>query len=110
LAEELVLNGELANAFVRPPLYFDREKGNFKIQNKEHKITFFIEGDAIGTYWTKLALEKRGIYSEIRNNKIDNENNLIVKVKRENENSWQWFFEEREFQNLEVFLEFIECC
>lgn len=90
LAEELVLNGELANAFVRPPLYFDREKGNFKIQNKEHKITYFIEGDTIGTYWTKLALEKQGIYSEILDkNSINNNsrNNLIIKVKRQNENS-----------------------
>lgn len=107
LAEELVLNGELANAFVRPPLYFDREKGNFKIQNKEHKITFFIEGDAIGTYWTKLALEKRGIYSEISDDKIDNENNLIIKVDRQSENSWKWFFGEREFESLEGLLEYL---
>ncbi len=107
LAEELVLNGELANAFVRPPLYFDREKGNFKIQNKEHKITFFIEGDTIGTYWTKLALEKQGIYSEISDNKIDNESNLIIKVKRQSENSWKWFFEERKFESLWEFLEMI---
>ena len=107
LAEELVLNGELANAFVRPPLYFDREKGNFKIQNKEHKITFFIEGDTIGTYWTKLALEKRGIYSEISDGKMENKNNLSIKVKRQDENSWQWFFEEREFESLEEFLEFV---
>ncbi|WP_338815544.1 ABC transporter ATP-binding protein (plasmid) [Bernardetia sp. Wsw4-3y2] len=110
LAEELVLNGELANAFVRPPLYFDREKGNFKIQNKEHKITYCIEGDTIGTYWTKLALEKRGIYSEIidTNLKLINfENNLIVKVIRKDENSWQWFFEEKIFESLEEFLEFL---
>jgi iron complex transport system ATP-binding protein len=113
LAEELVLNGELANAFVRPPLYFDREKGNFKILNKEHKITYFIEGDAIGTYWTKLALEKRGIYSTISDenssidNKFNNENNLIVKVNRQDENSWKWIFDEKEFESLEKFLEFL---
>jgi len=107
LAEELVLNGELANAFVRPPLYFDREKGNFKILNKEHKITYFIEGDAIGTYWTKLALEKRKIYSTVldKNSDISNlENNLIVKVERQNENSWKWIFEENVFESLEEFL------
>ncbi len=109
LAEELVLNGELANTFVRPPLYFDREKGNFKIINKEHKITLYIEGDAIGTYWTKLALEKREIYSEIIDSNFSNDkikNNLIVKVERQNENSWKWIFEGREFLNLEEFLEF----
>lgn len=110
LTEELVLNGELANAFIRPPLYFDREKGNFKILNKEHKITYFIEGDTIGTYWTKLALEKRGIYSTIldKNSNYNNfENNLIVKVERQNENSWKWIFEGKVFQSLEEFLEFI---
>lgn len=106
LTEELVLSGELANAFVRPPLYFDREKGNFKIQNKEHKMTYFIEGDTIGTYWTKLALEKRGIYSEIRDEKINNENNLIVKVKRNGENSWKWIFEEKSFETLEQVVEY----
>ncbi len=110
LAEELVLNGELANAFVRLPLYFDREKGNFKILNKEHKVTYFIEGDAIGTYWTKLALEKRGIYSEIGDknlSKYNLENNLIIKVERKAENNWKWIFEEREFESLEEFLGFI---
>ncbi|AFM05941.1 ABC-type cobalamin/Fe3+-siderophore transport system, ATPase component [Bernardetia litoralis DSM 6794] len=110
LTEELVLNGELANAFIRPPLYFDREKGNFKILNKEHKITYFIEGDAIGTYWTKLALEKRGIYSEILDKDVNNsnlENNLIIKVVSQNSTSWKWIFERKEFENLEEFLEFV---
>jgi iron complex transport system ATP-binding protein len=110
LTEELVLNGELANAFIRPPLYFDREKGNFKILNKEHKITYFIEGDTIGTYWTKLALEKRGIYSTIldKNSDYSNlENNLIIKVERQNENSWKWIFEGNVFESLEEFLEFV---
>ena len=117
VAEQLVLNGELANAFVRPPLYFDREKGNFKIQNKKHKITYFIKGDVIGTYWTKLALEKRGAYStvlssshdtnsEIKNNIL--ENNLAIKVNRHSENSWKWIFEEREFESLKDFLEFMD--
>lgn len=107
LTEELVLNGEIAKAFVRPPLYFDREKGNFKIQNKENKTIYFLEGDAIGTYWTKLALEKQGIYAEIidKNNFV--ENNLIIKVIKQHENNWTWSFKEQEFQSLKQLVDFL---
>lgn len=107
LTEELVLRGELAKAFVRPPLYFDREKGNFKIKNKENKISYFLEGDAIGTYWTKLALEKKGIYTKIKDKSENFENNLIIKVNKQSSTSWKWVFEGKIFESLGEFLEFI---
>ncbi|WP_291727364.1 ABC transporter ATP-binding protein [Bernardetia sp.] len=101
LTEELVLNGELANTFVRPPLYFDREKGNFKIQNKEKKAAFFLQGDAIGIHWTKIALEKQGIHTDILELNVGTKDSLIIKVVKQSENSWKWIFKEKEFLSLE---------
>jgi iron complex transport system ATP-binding protein len=58
--EDLVLNGTFENIFQRDNVDFDRRTGSFHLhQNNKNKIN--VQGDSVGSFWTKRALEREGI-------------------------------------------------
>ncbi|WP_027002524.1 ABC transporter ATP-binding protein [Hugenholtzia roseola] len=60
LAEDLALDGSLANFFPHQHFTFEAHTGNFLLKNTP---TFapFLEGDALATYWTEVALQKTSL-------------------------------------------------
>lgn len=101
LTEELVLNGDLAKAFVRPPLFFDEEKGTFRIQTISHQHTLSLVGDVVGKYWTKLALEKQGFAV------TDTPTQPTVMIRKHNNTQWIWQFGKHNFEDLTSLINYL---
>jgi iron complex transport system ATP-binding protein len=58
--EDLVLNGTFESVFQRDNVDFDRSTGSFHLhRNNKNKIN--VQGDTIGSFWTKRALEREGV-------------------------------------------------
>jgi iron complex transport system ATP-binding protein len=57
--EDLILNGNFANLFHSKHLFFDQEKGDFRIK-KQTKRKAIVRGDGIASNWTIKALERIG--------------------------------------------------
>jgi iron complex transport system ATP-binding protein len=60
LAEDLALDGSLANFFPHQHFVFEAHTGNFLLKNTP---TFapFLEGDPLATYWAEVALQKTSL-------------------------------------------------
>jgi len=75
--EDLILNGKFASLFHNDHLFFDPEKGDFRIR-KQTKSKAWVSGDGISREWTIKALERIGF--EVANS-ADFENDLsIIKI------------------------------
>lgn len=57
--EDLILNGSFSNLFHNENLFFDQEKGDFRIQKKV-KRKALVSGEGIALNWTIKALERIG--------------------------------------------------
>ncbi|MCX6239588.1 MAG: ABC transporter ATP-binding protein [Bacteroidia bacterium] len=57
--EDLILNGDFASLFHNDHLFFDPEKGDFRIK-KQTKRKALVNGNGIAAGWTKKALERNG--------------------------------------------------
>jgi iron complex transport system ATP-binding protein len=57
--EDLILNGDFASLFHNDHLFFDQEKGNFRIR-KQTRRQALVNGHGIAADWTKKALERIG--------------------------------------------------
>lgn len=57
--EDLILNGDFADLFHSEHLFFDQEKGDFRIR-KQTKRKAVIRGHGIAVDWTMKALERNG--------------------------------------------------
>ena len=57
--EDLILNGDFTSLFHNDHLFFDQEKGDFRIR-KQTKRKALINGNGIAVYWTIKALERNG--------------------------------------------------
>jgi len=57
--EDLILNGDFASLFHNDHLYFDQEKGDFRIR-KQTKRKALVNGNGIALEWTIKALERSG--------------------------------------------------
>ena len=59
IPEELVLGGVFEAAFAGDGLWFDRERGAFRLQSRGRGLVM-VEGDGVIGTWTRRALERRG--------------------------------------------------
>jgi iron complex transport system ATP-binding protein len=57
--EDLVLSGDFQCAFHSAGVHFDIETGSFKLDS-EHVGIVKLEGDGVGSFWTRRALEREG--------------------------------------------------
>ncbi len=57
--EDLILNGDFASLFHSEYLFFDQEKGDFRIR-KQTKRKAVVRGDGLAVDWTIKALERNG--------------------------------------------------
>jgi len=57
--EDLVLNDVFGKAFIREGITFDKSHGIFKVV-EPHSLEISIDGDEVGAFWTKRALERQG--------------------------------------------------
>jgi len=57
--EDLILNGNFDNIFHSNHLYFDREKGDFRVR-KETKKAAHVTGEGVALDWTIKALARNG--------------------------------------------------
>jgi iron complex transport system ATP-binding protein len=73
--EDLILNGNFANLFHSKHLFFDQEKGDFRIK-KQTKRKAIVRGDGIASNWTIKALERIGF--EVVNSTDSTNMDLLV--------------------------------
>lgn len=59
MPEELVLEGAFETAFAADGVWFDRERGAFRLQ-RHGRGSVTVEGDTVAGTWTRRALERRG--------------------------------------------------
>ncbi len=57
--EDLILNGKFSNIFPNKQLYFDQERGDFRIR-KENKRIATVKGNGLAFEWTIKALIRNG--------------------------------------------------
>ena len=57
--EDLILNGNFSSLFHSDHLFFDQEKGDFRIK-KQSQRKALVNGEGIAVDWTKKALERSG--------------------------------------------------
>jgi len=57
--EDLILNGDFASLFHSEHLFFDQEKGDFRIR-KQTKRKAIVRGQGLAVNWTIKALERNG--------------------------------------------------
>lgn len=99
--EDLVLNDALGNTFTKEGIEFDKAHGTFKVVPST-KTEISLDGDEIGIFWTKRALERQGYIV-----KLDQRGEAKVHVSRDN-SGLMWRFEyERgisEHQNIDSLL------
>ena len=77
--EDLILNGSFSSLFKNDQLYFDPEKGDFRIRKHvTRKAT--VTGNGIALEWTIKAVERNGY--EVIDNQIDNNstNSMLIHV------------------------------
>lgn len=88
--EDLVLNDVFGNAFTKAGISFDKNHGNFKVV-EPHDTKISIEGDELGVFWTKRALERLG-YTVLRS---DGEH-AKISVELSNK-QWSWNYYKGKF-------------
>lgn len=74
--EDLILQGVFPKLFEQSGLYFDMEKGDFRI-NRVTGLKITLEGNGAQYNWTKKALERNGI-TVSRDNETDQLGKLII--------------------------------
>lgn len=77
--EDLILNGDFASIFQNKHLYFDPERGDFRIR-KQAKRQAFVTGDGLVFEWTKKALERNGFEVVNSAGVIDERTGAIIKI------------------------------
>jgi len=75
--EDLILNGDFECLFHNNHLFFDQEKGDFRIK-KLTKRKAIITGEGIAADWTKKALERNGF--EVVDSAGKNNDNAFIEV------------------------------
>ena len=93
--EDLVLNDIFGKAFIREGIEFDKAHGVFKVV-EPHCESIAIEGDEVGVFWTKRAMERLG-YSVV---KEGDANKRICVDKQDGKWFWRYFKSEQ----LEVYM------
>jgi iron complex transport system ATP-binding protein len=75
--EDLILGGDFASLFHSEHLFFDQQKGDFRIR-KLSKRKAVVTGEGIAVDWTRKALERNGF--EIVESVTGNENFAFVSI------------------------------
>lgn len=75
--EDLILNGNFDAIFHNEHLFFDQEKGDFRIR-KQMKRRAAVTGEGIALNWTIKALERNGF--EVINPALHSEHNEIMRI------------------------------
>lgn len=81
--EDLVLNETFETVFHRENVDFDRKTGTFNLHDQNGK-TIQINGDDIGTFWTKRALEREGFQV------VESEDANYSVVVKKNGDGFEW--------------------
>jgi iron complex transport system ATP-binding protein len=75
--EDLILNGSFSSLFKNDQLYFDPEKGDFRI--RKHPLRkAYLTGNGIALEWTVKAIERNGY--EVVDIQLSNNPTDIVKI------------------------------
>lgn len=77
--EDLILNGTFAGLFHNEHLFFDREKGDFRIR-KQTKKRAIINGEGIAYDWTTKALERIGFEVVISGDSCEDKDLAIINI------------------------------
>ena len=91
--EDLILNGSFSSLFKNDQLYFDPEKGDFRIRkHPDRKAT--VTGNGIAVEWTKKAVERNGY--EVVDIQLEgmNEDLVIIQV---NYPEWEVTYHGRQY-------------
>ncbi len=83
--EDLVLQDIFGSVFTREGIEFDKQHGIFKVV-EPYCADIRVEGEKIGKFWTKRALERLGFTVNATQDEVD-----VVKVSQQN-GSWKWHF------------------
>ena len=75
--EDLILNGDFTSLFHNDHLYFDQEKGDFRIR-KQTKRKALVNGNGLALEWTIKALERSGF--EVINSTNASNNPVLVSI------------------------------
>ena len=75
--EDLILAGDFASLFQSDNLFFDQQKGDFRIR-KQTKRKAVVSGEGIAVDWTRKALERNGF--EIVDSVTGSENFAFVSI------------------------------
>jgi len=81
--EDLVLNDIFGKTFTKEGITFDIKHGVFKVI-QPHNAEIYVEGNDVGVFWTKRALERHG-YTVTSSQKKPEE----ITVNKE-KNQWRW--------------------
>ena len=81
--EDLVLNDIFGKTFTKEGITFDIKHGVFKVI-QPHNAEIYVEGNDVGVFWTKRALERHG-YAVTSSQKKPEE----ITVNKE-KNQWRW--------------------
>lgn len=89
IPENIVLNGDLENAFSETSLHFNYHSGSFEKQ-AETSPSIFVKGDGKAYEWTCRALRRLG-YS-IENHVVDNKLPIVTVLQNSKTITWHWEF------------------
>ncbi|NJN26680.1 MAG: ABC transporter ATP-binding protein [Cyclobacteriaceae bacterium] len=103
--EDLVLNDTFGGAFTREGITFDKTHGIFKVV-EPHCAEINLNGDEVGIFWTKRALERQG-YTVLCQSTA-NENIAIASEGLQ----WSWRYQGRErhgtFASIQALIDFLK--
>ena len=92
--EDLVLNDVFGKTFTKEGIEFDKSHGLFKVV-EGHTEEIQVEGEEVGVFWTKRALERLGFVVTAHQK---NKRNIHVSI---HEKTWKWRYQHK--QGSEVF-------
>ena len=77
--EDLILKGSLSSLFKNTNLFFDQEKGDFRIKKKV-KEKVIVLGNGIALNWTIKALERNGFEVIERKDNHSEDHNMEIEI------------------------------
>lgn len=99
--EDLILSGDIERVFGRDGLIFDRQRGEFRIEQKGREV-FFLDGtEELSLLWTERALRRSGFgvtrSAQHHQSEISANNTISIKGK-------EWIYCNRSYQSLHTLL------